>query len=94
MALVVSFSVALPVKRILSKPHIGRSPSSNLHTNVTLGHSPAAGRSLLKVQRNSHKPLYDSNNHIRVSAVKLSCVFENVAWFVELVFAVCSQGQA
>nr|AAO91665.1 methyl-CpG binding protein 3b [Tetraodon fluviatilis] len=58
-------SVTLPVKRILSKPHIGRSPSSNLHTNATLSHSPVAGRSLLKVQRNSHKPLYDSNHHIR-----------------------------
>lgn len=64
-------SVTLPVKRILSKPHIGRSPSSNLHTNVTLSHSPVAGRSLLKVQRSSHKPLYESNHHIRVSPVTL-----------------------
>lgn len=87
-------SVTLPVKRILSKPHIGRSPSSNLHTNVNLSHSPVTGRSLLKVQRNSHKPLYDSNHHIRVSPVKCCyqhyqkslCVFkyilfENVADF-------------
>lgn len=72
MRLLDPSSVTLPVKRILSKPHIGRSPSSNLHTNVSLGHSPVAGRSLLKVQRSGHKPLYESNHHIRVSPVTLN----------------------
>lgn len=61
---IVLSSVTIPVKRILNKPQIVRSLGSSFQTNVSLSHSPVAGRSL---QRSRHKPLYDANHQIRVS---------------------------
>uniref|UniRef100_A0A3Q3WGI6 Uncharacterized protein n=1 Tax=Mola mola TaxID=94237 RepID=A0A3Q3WGI6_MOLML len=64
-------SVALPVKRILSKPQIVRSlgsssSSSSSHTTGIVSHPAMAGRSLLpKVQRSRHRPLHDINHHVR-----------------------------